>query len=107
MSEHMKHKRKSAIAAGVIGNIIEWYDFALYGYMASILSGLFFPSSNNVASLLATYGVFAAGFIMRPIGSAFFGWLGDTVSRSRAMQISVAMMVMPTFFLGLLPTFST
>jgi len=67
-----KNQHKTAGAAGVIGNIMEWYDFALYGYMASILSVLFFPSENEIASLLATYGVFAAGFIMRPFGSLLF-----------------------------------
>lgn len=102
-----KSKRKTAIAAGVIGNIMEWYDFALYGYMASILSTLFFPSDNKVASLLATYGVFAAGFVMRPLGSAVFGWLGDKIGRSKVMFISVAMMALPTFILGALPTYAT
>lgn len=100
-----KNKRKTATAAGVIGNIIEWYDFALYGFMASILSTLFFPSEDRTSSLLATYGVFAAGFIMRPLGSVVFGWLGDTIGRSRTMLISVAMMAIPTTMLGLLPTF--
>ncbi len=102
-----KSKRRTAIAAGVIGNIMEWFDFALYGYMASILAALFFPGDNRVASLLATYGVFAAGFIMRPLGSLLFGWIGDTVSRSSAMLISVAMMAIPTAALGLLPTYET
>lgn len=100
-----KSQRKTAVAAGVIGNIMEWYDFALYGYMASILSALFFPSENQIASLLATYGVFAAGFVMRPLGSAVFGWIGDQVSRSTAMLLSVAMMAIPTVVLGLLPTY--
>jgi len=102
-----KNKRKTAIAAGIIGNIMEWYDFALYGYMASIISKLFFPSDNQVASLLATYGVFAAGFVMRPLGSLFFGWLGDTASRTKAMFISVAMMAIPTFTLGILPVYDS
>ncbi len=102
-----KNKRKSAIAAGIIGNIMEWYDFALYGYMASIISKLFFPNDNEIASLLATYGVFAAGFIMRPLGSIFFGWLGDTTSRTKAMFISVAMMAIPTLTLGLLPSYKS
>jgi len=100
-----KDQRKTATIAGVIGNIIEWYDFALYGFMATILSSLFFPSENHIASLLATYGVFAAGFIMRPLGSAVFGWMGDTIGRSKTMLISVAMMALPTFLLGLLPTY--
>jgi MHS family proline/betaine transporter-like MFS transporter len=100
-------KRYTAILAGFIGNVVEWYDFALYGYMAGILSGLFFPDENASASLIATYGVFAAGFIMRPLGSVVFGWLGDTIGRSKTMYISVTMMVLPTFILGCLPTFQS
>jgi MHS family proline/betaine transporter-like MFS transporter len=99
-------KRHTALLAGFIGNVVEWYDFALYGYMAGILSGLFFPSDSSTASLIATYGVFAAGFVMRPLGSAFFGWLGDTVGRSKTMLISVSMMAAPTFLLGCLPTYA-
>lgn len=102
-----KGQRRTATIAGIIGNIIEWYDFALYGFMATILSSLFFPSDNRTASMLATYGVFAVGFVMRPLGSAIFGWLGDTIGRSRTMLISVAMMALPTFLLGVLPTYAT
>lgn len=93
-------RRHTALLAGFIGNVVEWYDFALYGYMAGILSGLFFPSDNPAASLIATYGVFAAGFVMRRLGSAVFGWLGDTAGRSRTMLISVTMMAVPTLLLG-------
>ncbi|MEC9492873.1 MFS transporter [Flexistipes sp.] len=100
-------KKYTSVLAGFIGNVMEWYDFALYGYMASIISQQFFPSSHNTASLLATYGVFAAGFIMRPLGSALFGWFGDTFGRSKTMLISVSMMSLPTFLLGCLPTFDT
>jgi MHS family proline/betaine transporter-like MFS transporter len=102
-----KDQRKTATIAGIIGNIIEWYDFALYGFMATILSTLFFPSDSRIASMLATYGVFAAGFVMRPLGSALFGWMGDTIGRSRTMLISVALMALPTFLLGALPTYAT
>jgi MHS family proline/betaine transporter-like MFS transporter len=98
-------KRMTMILAGFVGNVVEWYDFAVYGYMAGILSTLFFPSDDSMASLIATYGVFAAGFVMRPIGSGVFGWLGDTIGRSRTMFISVTMMVVPTFVLGCLPTY--
>jgi len=100
-------KRHTALMAGFVGNVVEWYDFALYGYMASFISTLFFPSEDRLASLLATYGVFAAGFVMRPLGSAFFGWLGDTVGRSTTMLISVSLMAVPTFVLGCLPTYDT
>ncbi|SHI55450.1 MFS transporter, MHS family, proline/betaine transporter [Desulfatibacillum alkenivorans DSM 16219] len=98
-------KRYTTLLAGFIGNVIEWYDFALYGYMAGILSKLFFPNESEVASLIATYGVFAAGFVMRPIGSFVFGWMGDTLGRSKTMMVSITMMVFPTFLLGCLPTF--
>jgi MHS family proline/betaine transporter-like MFS transporter len=101
-----KGKRKIAVVAGVIGNIMEWYDFALYGFMAQIISQLFFPEGNQTANLLATYGIFAAGFIMRPIGSIVFGWMGDTIGRSKTMLISVSLMTIPTFVLGLLPSYA-
>jgi len=91
--------------AGLAGNAVEWYDFALYGYMAGILSILFFPGDDHLVSLIATYGLFAAGFLMRPLGAGFFGWLGDTVGRTRTMQISVVMMALPTLLLGCLPTY--
>lgn len=100
-------KRHTVLLAGFIGNVVEWYDFALYGYMAGILSTLFFPGENKLASLIATYGVFAAGFLMRPLGSGLFGWLGDTVGRSKTMLISVMLMALPTVLLGCLPTYNT
>ncbi|MDJ1169612.1 MFS transporter [Roseofilum sp. BLCC_M154] len=97
---------KTVILAGVVGNAIEWYDFALYGYLAPIISLLFFPHSNELVSLLETYGVFAAGFIMRPIGAGVFGYIGDRVSRRTELFISVILMAIPTFCLGLLPTYN-
>ncbi|MGD8863065.1 MAG: MFS transporter [Myxococcales bacterium] len=100
-------KRHTAVLAGFIGNVVEWYDFALYGYMAGTISGLFFPSKSHTASLIATYGVFAAGFVMRPLGSGFFGWLGDTAGRSKTMLISVMLMSLPTLLLGCLPVYET
>ncbi|MBK5252195.1 MAG: MFS transporter [Peptostreptococcaceae bacterium] len=102
-----KNKRSVAIIAGLIGNIVEWYDFALYGFMAVIISRLFFPSDYGSLSLFATYGIFASGFVMRPIGAGLFGWIGDTYGRSKTMIISVAMMMIPTFALGLLPTYKS
>lgn len=100
-------KRHTALLAGFIGNVVEWYDFALYGYMAGIISTLFFPQQSDTAGLIATYGIFAAGFFMRPLGSGILGWMGDTLGRSRTMMISVIMMVLPTVLLGCLPTYDT
>jgi MHS family proline/betaine transporter-like MFS transporter len=93
------------IMAGFIGNVVEWYDFALYGYLAGVIAPVFFPPGNPTAGLIATYGIFAAGFMMRPLGAAVFGWFGDRYGRARTMQISVTMMALPTLLLGLLPTF--
>lgn len=103
MAKTSVSNRRTAIMAGFVGNVVEWYDFALYGYMASVLSTLYFPSENHVASMLATYGAFAAGFLMRPLGSAVFGWLGDTIGRSKTMLLSVSLMFLPTLAIGVLP----
>lgn len=95
------------VMAGYIGNVVEWYDFALYGYLAGVIAPVFFPADDPTAGLIATYGIFAAGFIMRPLGAAVFGWFGDTYGRARTMQISVVMMALPTLLLGLLPSYET
>lgn len=95
------------IMAGFIGNVVEWYDFALYGYLAGVIAPVFFPAGNPTTALIATYGIFAAGFIMRPLGAAAFGWFGDRYGRARTMQISVVMMALPTLLLGLLPSYQT
>jgi len=92
--------------AGFVGNVVEWYDFALYGYLAGIIAPVFFPANAPTAGLIATYGIFAAGFIMRPLGAALFGWFGDRYGRARTMQISVVMMALPTLLLGLLPSYA-
>jgi MHS family proline/betaine transporter-like MFS transporter len=100
-----KPSLRHRIMAGFIGNVVEWYDFALYGYLAGVIAPVFFPSENATAGLIATYGIFAAGFAMRPLGAAVFGWFGDRYGRARTMQISVTMMALPTLLLGLLPTY--
>ena len=96
---------KTVVLAGVIGNIIEWYDFALFGYFAPIISTLFFPHENELVSLLETYGVFAAGFVMRPIGAVVFGYIGDRIGRRTELFFSVILMAIPTLMLGMLPTY--
>ncbi len=108
MPEPAKDRAQSQgrmIAAGMIGNVIEWYDFALYGFMAVVISDLFFPHGDKTVSLLATYGVFAAGFFMRPLGAIFFGHLGDTIGRKPVLLLSVVMMVLPTIAIGIMPTY--
>ncbi len=98
---------RRVVTAGVIGNVLEWYDFAVYGFFAPILASQFFPSESRVVSLLAAFGAFAVGFLMRPIGAMLFGHIGDRYGRARALLISVAMMAIPTVLMGLLPTYAT
>ena len=97
---------RRVLTAGVVGNVLEWYDFAVYGFFAPILAVQFFPAQNRVVSLLAAFGAFAVGFLMRPVGAALFGHIGDRYGRARALLISVAMMAIPTVLMGLLPTYA-
>jgi MHS family proline/betaine transporter-like MFS transporter len=94
------------VLAGMIGNAVEWYDYGLYGYLAPVLATLFFPSNDPLDSLLATFGVFAAGFLMRPLGAIAFGHLGDRLGRKKALVISVTLMAVPTGLIALLPTYA-
>lgn len=97
---------KKVVISGMIGNGLEWYDYALYGQVAWLLSTLFFPQGDPVVALLATFGVFAAGFLVRPLGAAFFGWMGDRYGRRRAMVVAILMMAIPTGCIGILPTYA-
>jgi len=98
---------RRVIAAGMVGNVLEWYDFAIYGYFAFAIGRQFFPHENAVAQLLSAFGVFALGFLMRPIGGAFVGHIGDQFGRRAALTFSVAAMAIPTFLIGLLPGYAT
>eukprot|EP01084_Bolivina_argentea_P256307 431486_1 len=98
----------SQLIGGSIGNILEWYDWSTFGLLASELGDNFFPSDSNNAAieLLEAYGVFAAAFIMRPIGGVIFGVIGDKTGRKRTLQISILLMFITTFTMGCLPTYS-
>ncbi|MEK9661626.1 MAG: MFS transporter, partial [Alphaproteobacteria bacterium] len=99
--------RRKIILAGLIGNVMEWYDFAVYGYFATVIGHLFFPSEDPAASLIAAFGAFAAGFLVRPLGGIVFGRMGDLIGRKRALMASVVAMAVPTVLIGLLPTYET
>jgi len=94
---------RKTILAGFIGNVLEWYDFAIYGYFAPIIARHFFPSEDPTASLIATFGVFAAGYMARPVGGAIFGHIGDTYGRKLVLTLSVGLMGISTFLIGVLP----
>src|SRR5262245_59975353 len=95
------------IAAGMIGNVLEWYDFAIYGYFATAIGRHFFPHEDAVAQLLSAFGVFAVGYMMRPVGGVIIGHIGDHYGRRAALTFSVAAMAVPTFLIGLLPSYAT
>lgn len=97
--------KKQTIAAGVIGEVLEWYDFTLYAFFAPVLATLFFPTHDPMLSLLATFGGFAAGYLTRPLGGIIFGHLGDRFGRKNTLAFTLLLMAIPTFFMGLLPTY--
>lgn len=94
---------RRGVLAGVVGNMLEWYDFALFGFFAAQIGYHFFPAQDATASLLAAFGTFAAGFLMRPVGGALFGWIGDRFGRKQALIGSVLAMALPSFLIGILP----
>lgn len=93
------------LGAGLIGNVLEWYDFGLYGFLAPLIAANFFPSANPIASLLGAYGVFAIGFAMRPVGAAIFGHIGDRIGRRAVLLSSILLMGFATTVIGVLPTY--
>ena len=92
--------------AGIVGNILEWYDFAVYGFLAPIIGELFFPAEDPTVSIIAAFGAFAAGFLVRPFGSLLFGHIGDKLGRRQGLILSVTLMAIPTFTIGLLPDYA-
>ncbi|AFL54450.1 MFS family permease [Sinorhizobium fredii] len=99
-----KDFRRVIIAASV-GNIIEWYDFYIFGSLAAVLSVKFFEQSHPVAALLSTIALFTAGFLIRPLGAFLFGWMGDRVGRKYTFLITLSGMGLGTGAIGLIPTY--
>lgn len=105
-THHETGVSRRVVLAGIAGNVMEWYDFAVYGYFAQAIGQHFFPSRDPTASVIAAFGVFAAGFLMRPIGGLLFGYIGDRIGRKAALTLSVLAMAVPTFLIGLLPDYA-
>lgn len=100
----MKKNDKRSIIAGLYGNALEWYDFLLYASFAPLFSKLFFDSTSSFVSLLATFGVFAIGFLMRPLGGAILGYIADKNGRRIALILSVSLMTSSTFLIAFIPS---
>jgi MFS family permease len=98
---------KKIIAASSIGTLLEMYDYAIYGFMAPILAPVFFPDADKHTALIATFAVFAAGFLVRPFAAYWLGNLGDTIGRKKTLTLTLLIMTFSSSFIGLLPTYKT
>src|SRR5215207_8920359 len=93
------------ITASSLGTLIEWYDFYIFGSLATVLANQFFPKTNPTAALLSTLATFAAGFIVRPFGALVFGRLGDLIGRKYTFLLTLVLMGGSTFLIGLVPSY--
>ena len=98
---------RRVIVAASVGNIIEWYDFYIFGSLAAVLSVKFFEKSHPVAALLSTIALFTAGFLIRPLGAFLFGWMGDRVGRKYTFLVTLSGMGLGTGAIGLIPTYES
>ena len=98
---------RRVIVAASVGNVIEWYDFYIFGSLAAVLSVKFFEQSHPVAALLSTIALFTAGFLIRPLGAFLFGWMGDRVGRKYTFLVTLSGMGLGTGAIGLIPTYAS
>lgn len=107
ITSEQKRKLWSVIAASSVGTLIEWYDFYIFGSLATILATQFFPSGNPTIAFLSTLATFAVGFVVRPFGALVFGRLGDKVGRKYTFLVTLVLMGGSTFAIGLVPSYDT
>jgi len=98
---------RRAVTAAVVGNVLEWYDFAVYSFLAGIIGRTFFPSGDPTAELLASFGVFGVGFLARPLGGVVIGRLGDVRGRKTALLVTIFLMAGGTVLMGLAPSYAS
>ena len=104
-ASHAKQSPVRTALAGLIGNVLEWFDFAVYGYFATNIASQFFPRSDPTAQQYLTWGAFALGFFARPVGSLVLGRVGDRIGRRALLTLSISLIGGATLILGLLPTY--
>src|SRR3982074_1768341 len=107
MTAHVPKNFRRVVVAAAVGNVIEWYDFYIFGSLAAILSVKFFDKTNPVAALLSTIALFTAGFLIRPLGAFLFGYLGDRVGRKYTFLVTLSGMGLGTGAIGLIPTYES
>jgi len=98
---------KKAVFATAMGNAMEWFDFGIYSYLVATLSAVFFSGVADEYQLILGFGTFTAAFLVRPIGGAFFGRLGDKLGRKKILAITIIMMAIGTLLIGLLPGYES
>lgn len=101
----MQRKLIRSVVSSLIGNVLEWYEYTLYAYFATVISSLFFPSDNQFVSMIMTFSTFAVGLAARPIGGIIFGYIGDKISRKSMLVFTMMLMTIPTLCIGMLPTY--
>ncbi|MGE8542518.1 MAG: MFS transporter [Acinetobacter sp.] len=102
-----KNTLNRVAGASFIGNFVEWFDYAAYGFLATVIAVVFFPASDSVTSLMAAYAVFALSFIVRPFGGIFWGHIGDKFGRKNALSWSIVLMTLSTLCIALLPSYQS
>lgn len=108
ISDHEKHKTLKRVAvSSFLGNFIEWFDYASYSYLATVIAVVFFPSEDKTVATMSAFAVFALAFLVRPIGAVFWGNMGDKKGRKWALSTSILLMSGATFLIGCLPGYST
>ena len=100
-------ERSKAVTAAVVGNVLEWYDFAVYAFVATIIAKKFFPAQDEVTALLSAFLAYGLGFVARPLGGIIIGRLGDTRGRKTALLLTIFLMAAGTVLIGILPTYET
>lgn len=107
MSVVEQGKSRKAVTAAVVGNVLEWYDFAVYAYVAAIIARKFFPAQDEVTALLSTFLAYGLGFLARPLGGIVIGRMGDVSGRKNALLLTMFLMAAGTVMIGLLPTYES
>ncbi|MGV0849013.1 MFS transporter [Mycolicibacterium phlei] len=98
---------RTAVGGAAVGNTVEWFDFAIYGFLATYIADKFFPPGDETAALLSTFAIFAAAFFMRPLGGFFFGPLADRIGRQRVLALVILLMSASTLAIGLVPSYAS
>ncbi|MGL4454255.1 MAG: MFS transporter, partial [Plesiomonas sp.] len=100
-------KLKKAITAAALGNAMEWFDFGVYGFVAYALGQVFFPGAAPGLQVIAALATFSVPFLVRPLGGVFFGALGDKFGRQKVLAVTIIIMSISTFCIGLIPSYAT